>query len=398
MNKKILLRVSIVTLYVTLLVVLADTLSLAYFEVSNYYDQDNSILYYPLHLFTQFFGENDLVLRSFMMVLHLLSLYFYFAISRHYLEKERDKLWNIIIFILLPAIVSSAIIVHPSGLILLLLLFFIYAYMKWETKALVLLPLYLFVDISFFILFFGLFVHFLTSKRWYLMTFQLLLMTASIMIFGFIAKGSPINYFVHTLGVASLVFSPMLFIYYLYTLIRVGFKGHKDLIWTISAVAFILMLLLSIRQRILIEHFAPYFILLLPLMIKQFMHTYRMRVRSLRKNYKILFVIAIMFLLINSLSVYLNKYLYYVLQDPEDHFLYKHYVAKDLAKTLKSKGLTHIHVNDEYLQLRLKFYGITDVNATHILEEGSCQNVTLSYNDIKIASFCVTKFNTDKNN
>ena len=397
MNKKVLLRVSVLVLYVSLLVTLADTLSLAYFEVSFYYHKDSSILYYPLQWFAKLFGENDLVLRALMLLFHLASLYFYYVISKQYLSKERDKLWNIIIFVLLPAIVSAAIIVHPSGLILLLLLLFIYSYIKWEDKALVLLPAYLFIDISFFILFLGMTLYFMMQKRWYLTALMMLLVVGSVLIFGFIGKGSPINYFAHTLGVASLVFSPMLFIYYLYTLIRVGFRGNKDLIWTLSATAFILMTLLSIRQRIQIEHFAPYFIVLLPLMIKQFMHAYRMRVRSLRKNYKILFLIAILFLLINSLTVYLNKYMYYILDDPEDHFLYKHYVAKDLASLLKEKGLTHLNVKDEYLRLRLKFYGINSENAQHTLEEGSCRNVTLSYSGVKISSFCVTKHNNLEN-
>jgi len=391
MNKKILLRISVVVLYISLLVVLADTLSLAYFEVDIYYNEQNSILYYPLHLFTYLFGENDLALRAFMMFIHLMSLYLFFLISRRYLVKERDKLWNIILFVLLPAIVSSAIIIHPSGVILFLLLLFVYSYLKWQEKALILLPMYLFVDISFSILFLGLAFFFLLHKRWYFLGFMIVLFVSSVFLFGFIGKGSPVNHFTHTLGVASLIFSPMLFIYYLYTLIRVGFKGDKDLIWTLSFVAFVFMTLLSIRQRTQIEHFAPYLIILLPLMVKQFMHSYRIRIRSLRKNYKILFVIALTFLLINSLSVYLNKYLYYLIEYPEDHFLYKHYVAKDLAETLKAKDYENIYIKDEYLRLRLKFYGINHSNSEYILEEGSCGNVTLRYNSIEISSFCVTK-------
>ncbi len=393
MNSKVLLRVIIVLVYISLLFSLAGTLSLSYYEVKNFYDE-HSILYYPLQLVTSLFGHSDLALRAFMLILHLLTLYIYFLISRHYLIRERETLWNIIVFILLPAIVSSAIIVHPSGLILLLLLLFIYSYLRWQEKAIVLLPLYLFVDISFFILFLGLFVYFLKEKKWWFAALQIVLMTGSIMMFSFIGQGVPVNHFTHTFGVTSLIFSPMIFVYYLYTLVRVGARGEKDLIWTLSSVAFIFMTLLSIRQWVKVEYFAPYLIILLPLMIKQFMHTYRIRIRALRRNYKILFVMAVLFLLANSLTVYLNKYLYYFLDKPQEHFLYKHYIAKELADQLKKRGYEKLNITDRRMRLRLKFYGIEHDLLAPVLRKNSCKNVTISYSNIKITSFCVTKRST----
>jgi hypothetical protein len=397
MSFKVLLRLLSVFLYTTLLFFLADTLSLAYFEVENYFSADKSILYYPLHFLTSIFGQSDVVLRAFMIVVHLVSIYFFYQLAKEYLPREKDRLWSLILFILLPSVVSSAIIVHPSGLTMLFLLFFIYAFQRYQNRALWMLPLYLFIDISFFILFFGLFIYYISRKEWLVAVFQLLLMLASVMLFGFLSHGFPANYFMQMFGVTSLLFSPLLFVYYLYTLFRVGFKGNKDLVWTLSVSAFLFMLVLSMRQRVTVEHFAPYLILLLPLMVKQFMHAYRIRIRRLRKSYKILFSIALLFLVLNSLTVYFNRYFYHFIDEPKKHFLYKHYVVKELAEALHDKGHTKLEISDPYLSKRLEFYGVTRTESEYILIENSCSNVTISYDNVKISSFCVTKMNTNGN-
>jgi hypothetical protein len=101
---------------------------------------------------------------------------------------------------------------------------------------------------------------------------------------------------------------------------------------------------------------------------------------------------------INSLTVYLNRYFYYFLEDPSHHFLYKHYVAKELAIALREKGHTELNIKDKQMRLRLNFYGITHNEEAPFLKRKECKNVTIRYSNIEVAAFCVTKRNMIRNN
>ncbi len=395
MTKRALVRGFILFLYTALLFAVADSLSLSYFEVSIYFGDDDSLLYYPLHAATSLLGQNDLAVRSVMIGLHLISIALFYLISKPYIEKERDRIWNIIFFVLLPGSVSSALIVHNTGLILMLLLLFIYGYQRFSQRALWILPLYLFIDASFFILFLALAVYMTFLRKGAYAFFSLIMMIGSVALFGFIGKGAPVNFLGETLSILSVVFSPLLFFYFLYVLFRIAFREEKDLIWMISTVALLLMMLLSIRQKVPLEQFAPYYIIMLPLMVRQFMHSYRLRIRALRKGYKIFFTIALVSLFANSMTIYFNKLFYLYIDSPKEHFLYEHYIAKELAQELKKRGIDTVKSSDPRLQKRLSFYGIGSSQTKTVLDEGKCKNVTISYIKREVSSFCVTKNNTN---
>ena len=74
------------------------------------------------------FGQNDFALRLPMIVFHLLSSLLLYKISKKYLEKQKDRLWLLIVFILLPGVISSALLVNSAGLVIFSLLLFIYIY------------------------------------------------------------------------------------------------------------------------------------------------------------------------------------------------------------------------------------------------------------------------------
>ncbi|MDD3817909.1 MAG: hypothetical protein PHI89_07470, partial [Thiovulaceae bacterium] len=103
-----------------------------------------------------------------------------------------------------------------------------------------------------------------------------------------------------------------------------------------------------------------------------------------------------LFLLINSGVVFFNKYLYWVLEKPTDHFAYKMHIAKELADALSERGIDCVQTKKS-MELRLEFYGISKCNEFVLEEvdriEDSAQSVTISYINKPIKFYSVTKVN-----
>ena len=382
--------------YIGVLLLFSTSLSLSFFEVDIINGTQVSLLNIPMHFLVRWFGHNDIVVRLFMIAMHLITLYLFFKLSTHYLDKERDTLWNIIIFIMLPGVMSSAVIVHDTGVVLLLLLIFFNSFNRFKEKSFVLLPVYLFISPSFFILFAGIALYEFFQKSWYWALAASVLFIVSFYFFGFSTNYLPVNYMFENFGILGVVFSPLIFIYLIYTLFRIAVRGEKDLVWSTAWVALLLLLLLSFRQKVPIEQFAPYLIVMLPRMIAQFMHSYRMRIRPLRRTYKVFFTLTIVFLLGNSLLIYLNKYFFLFIDKPEHHFLIDHYIAKELAFTLKEQSYESIFTSDKNLAKRLEFYGVKIDARANRLEKNGCKNVTIRYIGRPVAFYCVTKNNNNR--
>jgi len=139
-------------------------------------------------------------------------------------------------------------------------------------------------------------------------------------------------------------------------------KKELDLSWYIASASIILSLLASFRQKIYIEDFAPYVVIVVPSVIKIFLHSYRIRLKEFRTNYNIVATLTILFLSINVLFLFVNKPIYLFLSNPERHFIYQYHFVKEVANELKNRGINSIICDDKTLALRLKFYGIKESN------------------------------------
>lgn len=345
------------------------------------------------------FGQNDFALRLPMIILHLFSALLLFKISKNYIKIERNRIWLLLIFILLPGVISSAIIVNSAGLILFGLLLFVYLYENYSIKySYVLLLFYMFIDGSFVVLFMALALFSLYKKEKTFFLFNLILLLTSLSIYGIDTHGAPKGYFLDSIGIYAAIFSPIIFIYLFYTLYRRYLTKDFDILWFIATTALILSLLLSFRQRVAIEHFAPYVILALPLIAQTFEHSYRVRLNIFRKKYRWAFAVSLIFLLINSSVVFFNKYLYHIIEDPKKHFSYKMHVAKELAEELKKRGIYCVK-SDTKMAKRLEFYGVTNCYNYSIqenpLDSIHPNSVTISYKNIIVYSVNVTKINTN---
>jgi len=343
------------------------------------------------------FGQNDLGLRFVMILFHLMSAILMYVISKRYIALERNRLWLLLVFVLLPGVVSSAIVVNGAGMVIFGLLLFIYLSEKIPQYMLnVLLLFYAFIDIGFAYLFLGLLIYYLFEKQKKLAVYMFFLYLTTSYLYGFSIDGYPTGHFLDTIGVYSAVFTPIIFIYLFYSLYRRYLTSKIDMTWYIASTVLILSLILSFRQRIPIEYFAPYLIIALPLAAESFISSYRVRLKMFRTRYKLAFVISFVFLISNTLLVFFNKDLYLVIDNPKKHFAYEMHIAKELSTKLKNMNINCIQT-DRKMQKRLKFYKIDRCIENILLEkhfnDNRVSNVTISYKDNILYRATVTNLN-----
>ena len=371
-------------------------ISISYEEASLLYG-NFSVLSSLTSLSLNLFGENDLALRFMMILFHLLSAILMYEISKRYIPLERNRLWLLLVFLLLPGVVSAAIIVNSAGMLIFGLLLFVYLSEKIPQRYLnVLLLLYALTDVSFVYLFLGLAVYYSMNKQKYNLVYVLALYMLTSYLYGFEVTGSPSGHFLDTIGIYSAIFTPIIFIYLFYALYKRYFTSKLDMLWCISATALILSLVLSFRQRIPLENFAPYLIIALPLAAQSFISSYRVRLKVYRKRYKLAFVLSFIFLISNTLLVFFNKELYVFMQNPKNHFAYEMHVAKELSNILKERDILCL-TTDEKMQTRLKFYGVTKCKDILLVEKNiraeKATSVTISYKNSVLYRADVTIIN-----
>lgn len=369
-------------------------LSISYNEAKILYG-DSSLLRSFINLSLNLFGHNDYALRLPMILLHLISVILLYAISQFYVKRDSDRLWIVLIYVLLPGVTSAALIVDNAGLVIAALFLFTYTYLRFDKYALALLPFLLIVDPAFAYLFFAVALYGIYQKNYLFIGIGALLFIISLRLHGIHVGGLPESRFLDALGVYAAIFSPIVFLYLFYVLYRRFFAKEWDLIWMIATSAFLVSLLLSFRQKVEIQTFAPFLLLALPLAVQTFLYTYRIRLREFRGRYRILFYSAFSILIINVLVVFFNQWFYHIIRKPSHHFSYPMHVAKELSSVLHQDHIDCIDAEDEKLQLRLRFYGITQCQSYHLEKEMSKEGikVTISYNNIPIYKTYVTKVN-----
>ena len=372
------------------------TLSISSHEAQIFFE-GKGFLHYLVTASTKLFGQNDYALRVPFILFHLLSIILMYNISKFYLKRDEDRLLSVLLFVLLPGVVSSALLVNSASVVIFFTLLFIYLFLrKKEIWYMLLLPWLLFIDNSFIILYFSLVAYGLYAKNRLIMIVSSILFLLGLYMYGFAVTGKPRGYFLDTFAAYALVFSPLLFLYFFYTMYRILVREKKSILWVISFTALIVSILLSFRQRIIIEDFAPFVVVSIPLMVQIFAKSYRTRLPELRRSHNILFVLVFSFLMFNFYATYLNQFFYRFIENPQKHFAYKYHVAYELAQKLQSLGVNDVHVEDRQMQMRLNFYGIEEGDSYIVSESApyhDSQSVTISYMNKPIISYSVSKLN-----
>jgi hypothetical protein len=377
-----------------ILVAQIQGLSISFYEANILYT-DTSPLKNYITFFLNTFGWNDYALRLPMIVLHLLSATLLYQISSYYVSRRDDRLWVLLIYLLLPGITSSALLVSNAGLKIVAIFAFVYTYLRFKDWSLLVLPLFIFLDETAILLYFSIALFGFFRKQWLMGSISVGLMMGAFFHFGIDVGGKPEGRFLDALGIYSAIFSPIVFVYLFYVLYRRYMSNERDLLWMIASIMFIFSLLLSFRQKVNIQDFAPYLMVALPLCAQTFFHTYRVRLSIFRRRYQMLFYGAFILLIMNALVVFFNPWLYKWIKKPKDHFSYSMHVAKELAQTLGSHHIHCVSADDEPMQLRLRFYGIGECKQFHLSKKANkkSEKVTISYIGTPIYTVYVTKVN-----
>ena len=345
-------------IHILVLIFLIDSLSISFREATIYFDQGINTLSIITNISTAIFGQNDYALRVPFILFYAGSAVLLYLLTDDYFKSERDRLISISIFMLLPGVNSAALLVNESIIVIFGTLLYLYLYKLKEKEYYFLLILFLFIDNSFAILFLALFFYSLRKKDNTLLVVSLTLFGLSMTFYGFSVHGAPKGYLLDTFAIYATIFSPVLFLYFFYSLYRIGIKWDKELYWYISMTALAVSLVFSLRQKIAIDDFAPFVVIAIPLMVRLFIHSLRVRLKEFRTMHYLLFRISIGVLLVSFLFLVFNKTLYLYIEDPSKHMAKEHYVAKELATYLKKEKINNISTSDIKMQKRLRFYNI----------------------------------------
>ena len=365
-------------------------LSISYDEAETFFF-GSSVAHYLSYYSTLWLGKSDFTLRLPFILLHLGSIVLLYKIGKLFLKKRLDRVLSIAIYALLPGVNSVALLVNNSVVVMFITLLFVYLYLlEYKVVSHIVLIASLFVDNSFAILYIALFIYALMNKKIDLVILTLILFSTSMYLYGFDTGGKPKGYFVDTLGIYTAIFSPFLFLYFVYAMYRILIKEDKNLLWYISFCSLVVSLILSMRQRLYLEDFAPFVVLSVPLMIKVFFNSYRVRLPQFRRLHTVFFIFVMVTLVFNTATSYLHQALYVVMDEPSKHFAINYHVAKELANKLKAKNVYNVTMRDEKMALRLKFYDILGggkYNLSTKKPSGEYEKIEIIYSGIVVKTF-----------
>ncbi len=299
-------------------------------------------------------------IRIFFVLLGALSIYLYHKVSEIYLHEERDIYLSTTIYMLLPGIITATVLANISIVVIPLVLLFIWAYDRgWLWVEAILMLLIIMVHEASIIFFIAIFIYSLVHKE-----SQLTILSGiSLFLFllvdrGVAIGGRPAGYFADMFGLYAALFSPLVFIYFFYTMYRILLREEKNILWYISFVALVGSLVLSVRQRIVVTDFAPYVIISVVLMLDTFNKSLRIRLPEYRRWYRVGYSVAMLILVVSSMTIIFHKSLFYLMKDPQKHFAVKLYEPYWLASKLRKDGIECYDTSKKYLAIQLKFYGI----------------------------------------
>ena len=346
----------------------------------------------PFYNFLYLLNQKEYFVRLPNVLVTVANVYLYYKLSKKFLKRESDALLSAIIFAFLPATIGAGVIISKAPFVLLLTLLMLYLYDN-RIATLLLALFALFLDRSFAILFFAFALYELYRKSWYSIYFFGLFLS-SIMLFGFDVGGKPKSYFLDTFAIFSAIFSPLLFLYFFYTLYRILIKERKSIVWFVSATSFFFSLFLSFRQRIDLLDFAPFAVVGVVLMVQVFMNSLRVRIRRYKKRLLIYFSVVIGTLILNDAILVFNDTLLQVLPFKK-HFAYRFYEGKLLAQALKQEDIMCVDAQGS-LQKQLHFYKIDHCKNYRLstLAQKGAKRIEIKYQSKPLVTYYVSKSDT----
>ena len=344
--------------YAIALTYLAITLPIGTHEAVVFYT-DEGLLHRLTHFAKGWFG-NGLDFRLPFLFLGLLNIPLYFYMSKQYFEKKEDAFLATTIFALLPGIITSAILVNIAVLVITLVMAFLIFNAKkliWLQAGVAILLLY--VHDASIIFFISIAIYSAFKRDRILFAISATLVAISFLYFNHLeVRGHPSGEFLELFALYAALFSPLVFLYFFYALYRIWLREKKDILWYIAFSSFMLSILLSLRQQVIMTDFAPYVIVAIVLMVLMYKKTVTVRLPQFQKSYQIGFKIVMGSLILSALIILFQKPLFLLYDDKSNHFTYPFYEPYWQMLELHEIGQDCYTAKNKKVQYQLKYYGI----------------------------------------
>jgi len=368
--------------YYSFLLLYANYMDIGDLEI-NYLSKNYPITYIE-NIFLSL-GHTNLLLRLPSLILSIFSIFLYYKISQKYLKKEKDIYLSTIIFSLMPGFIIASLLFNKSIYLIFLVLFFIYSFLYYRFYAYVLLLVYSIVDYSFISLYLGLIFYSIYRKDSGFLVYSIVLLGINANYFNYKIDGYPQGHFLDVISIYFVIFSPLVFIYFLYALVKIYKK--PTLLWFISSWGLLFSILLSFRQKIKIDDFAPFVIVAVVFMIEVFFKDYRVRLKIFRFRFRLLFIFLFLSLLFFDLLLLSSVYIL-------DHKIVTQFCySRQISTKLEKLNINKIYCNDKKLCKKLYFYGIKKGKIYYLHWNKHTKKVSISHNNRKIYNFYVSKLN-----
>ena len=351
---------AIILLYGIITTYLAYTTPLIPGEAKILYTSSYTIAHY-ISLISNSLIDGVFGLRVGFVVISLIDIYLFYLLIRDRFKKRDDRVVTLILFISLPGMIASSVLVSDSPLAILFTLLTILSLEKrryiFSTLSMTALLL---THTAAFSLYLALLIYALYNRDNRLFVIALILFVFSILIGHYPISGKPKGHFLELMGIYAGVFSPLLFIYYFYALYRSLLESRIDILWYIAFTALVVSLFLSIRQKIHITDFSPYLLIGIPIAVEVYLRSLRVRMRRFQLKYRVAMYIVVAFLAISSLVLILNRPLYYISGGDKSLFITPVYRVYERATTMVARGESCYHRSDFPSKYRdvIKFYGL----------------------------------------
>ena len=349
-------------------------LNIGNFEIS--YLQNSNLLNHISTLFFSILGKNNLSLRFPNLIFSFFSILLYAKIAKYYFKSTEEINFTLIIFSLMPGFIIASLLYNKSIYLIFLTLLFIYTFLYYRFFSYILLVLYTFLDYSFISLYFGLVFYSIHKKDTRFLIYSLILLMINANYFHYDINGHPSGHFLNLFIVYLAIFSPFVFVYFLYAVLKIFKK--PNLLWFISTFALLFSIILSFRQKIRIDDYAPFVIVSVIFMIKVFLSDYRIRLKIFRKPFKFLF--AFLFLSLIFFDVLLLSSRYFFNEKMFSQFNY----SQEVAKFLKKENINYIYCNNKTFCKKLYFYGLQKGNIYYINFDEKSKKVSILHNKTKL--------------
>ncbi|WP_104749869.1 hypothetical protein [Helicobacter cynogastricus] len=351
--------------------------ALFYFSTPNYLA--DRLFLQALHALVDFSSawiSKDIALRLPNLLLHVLNVFLIYLLSCRLQSKyPYDPLLSALTFALLPGVQLGTILLGKVSLLLNMALWAILVFNTRYFYALVVL--FAWGDSSCMVLLSAFLLHTLKHK-----SYQKALIISVALLFNLLyfkpIFGMPQGFFLNTIFVMLLLYSPCLCLYYPYALYTQVVKKHRQdsLIGLVGATGFCLPLILSLRQE-LYAQFLAYGMLGIPILLKQALSSIRVHLPIFRTHYRIRYSLIFGTLILES----------FFLWGGYNPMVRTHFIVKELATTLQERGIKEIRTFSPKMALRLRFYDIKEGGRIFLIESNKPADINISYKHKIVASY-----------